>query len=73
MRDQIVMSKNNGACAVAVPLFRWHVEHELTKLAGYSLSLTNAKPLAYVIDCGEACSLVNAEFAEANLEFIGDL
>lgn len=73
MRDQIVFSKTNGFCAVAIPLYRWHHEEPLAKLEGYTISMTKEKPIAYIIDCGEFRQLLNASFVESNLEFVGDL
>lgn len=75
MKDQIAMSKTNGACCIAIPLFRWHHDEEsLGELKDYSLFFaTNIKPVAYVLDVGEIGQLVNAEFAEKHLEFLGDL
>lgn len=73
MKDQIIISKTNAELAVAVPLFRRHLEEELTKLDGYTVSLTSEKPLAYAVDMGESVQLMNAEFLEKNVDFIGDL
>lgn len=76
MKDQVVISKNNGQLVVAVPLFRWHHEEELASLDGYSVSLTNGKPLAYVIDGGKEMGtpqVLSAAFVEAQLEFLGEL
>lgn len=73
MKDQIVMSKTNGQCAVAVPLYR---NHELDE--GYSIKVIvrEEKPLAYVIDGGKEMGVpkvMGARFVEKHLEFIGDL
>jgi hypothetical protein len=74
MKDQIVMSKANAELAIAVPLFRYHHEQELTKLKGYSVALTNSKPIAYVLDCDDGhCPILNAEFVESHVEFLGEL
>ncbi len=74
MNDQVAMSKGNGQLVIAVPLYRWHRSDEIAALAGYSLSLTEDKPIAYVVDCADAgCPLFNAEFVEKNFEFLGDL
>ena len=73
MKDQIVMSKQNGNCAVAVPLFRFSHEESLGKMEGYVLAVTNSKPLAYVLDMGESAQIFNAEFVERECEFLGDL
>lgn len=73
MKDQIIMSKTNANCAVAVPLFRMSHTEELARIDGYTVSLTNAKPIAYAVDMGDKIQLFNAEFLEANVEFIGDL
>lgn len=67
---------HNGQIAIAVPLFRMHHSEELTGLdGGYSLQLSNNKPIAYAIDCGPAVgiTLMNANFVEKNLEFLGEL
>ena len=74
MKDQIVMSRNNGACGVAIPLFRIQHDEELMQLYGYTVSLHNNKPIAYAIDVGaERLDFFNADWVEKNLEFIGDL
>lgn len=74
MRDQVVMSKTNGQLAIAVPLFRYHYEDEIASLPGYSMALTNGKPLAYVLDCDKiGCQLMNAKLLEKIVEFLGDL
>lgn len=77
MRDQVVMSKVNGELAIAVPLFRWDQENEIANLAGYSISITNERPVAYAIegsvDGDSFCQLMNTAFVTANLEFLGDL
>jgi len=75
MKDQIVMSPNNAFCAVAIPLYRICHEQELAKMEGHTLLLTNTKPSAYAIDCGPegGTQLMNADFVEKNLIFLGDL
>jgi hypothetical protein len=73
VKDKVVMSPMNGQLAIAVPLFRVFHEHELEKLNGYSLHLTNEKPAAYAIECFDQIQLMNADFVESNLEFLGDL
>ena len=76
MKDQIALAKANGEICVAIPLFRMHHEDAITSLGGYTLSVTNSKPTAYVIDAGEEWGepqLVNAKIAKKYLEFIGDL
>ncbi len=76
MKDQVVMSKTNGQLAIAIPLFRWHHQEHIGNLDGYSIALTNNRPLAYVIDCGPGMGipqLMNAKFIETHLEFLGDL
>lgn len=74
MKDQVIMSPNNGQLAIAVPLFRLVHEENLGKLEGYSIQLTNEKPVACAIDCDEAgIQLMNAEFVEKSVEFLGDL
>lgn len=73
MKDQIIMSKENGNCAVAVPLFRAHDHEHLANMDGYSLQVTSAKPLAYAVDMGDAVQLINAEFLQDKVEWLGDL
>lgn len=73
MKDQVIMSKTNGQLAVAVPLYRRHYDEELGRLEGYSISLTNDDPLAYVVECHESCALMNREAVEKNCEFLSDL
>lgn len=73
MKDQVYMSPMNGNLVVAVPLFRFQSEEVLEQLEGYSISLTNGKPIAYAIDMGESIQLMNAEFVESKLECLGDL
>ena len=74
MRDQVVMSPMNGQLAIAVPLYRLDYEHELEANPGYSICVHGGKPVAYAIDCGDAgIHLMNADFVEHNLEFLGEL
>lgn len=73
MKDQLVMAAN-GNCAVAIPLFRMNYDSELADLPGYSIALTNEKPIGYLLDCGDnTCPFLRADFVENNLEFLGDL
>lgn len=73
MKDQIIISKVNGECAIAVPLFRMYNTEQLADLDGYVVSLTCPKPIAYAVDMGESIQLFNAEFLEDNVIFVGDL
>lgn len=74
MKDQVVMSPKNGQLAIAVPLYRLNYEHELEANPNYSICLHGGKPVAYAIDCGEAgIHLMNAEYVETSLEFLGEL
>lgn len=73
MRDQIVMSKTNGNCAIAIPLFNLHESFVMDKVQDYQITLVNSKPVAYAIDIGSAIQLVQAEYLEKNVEFVGDL
>jgi len=78
MKDQVIMSPHNGQLAIAVPLFRLqHSENlDFGKAVDpkYNLTLTAEKPLAYALDCDEAgIALVNAEWLESHVEFLGDL
>lgn len=72
MRDQIFMAKD-GNTGVAIPLYRLIDEDEIGKIEGSALMVTAQKPIGYCLDCGDAATLVNAEFAEKHLEFLGDL
>lgn len=73
MKDQIIMSKTNAECAIAVPLFRKHHEVDLDKLRGYSISLIGDKPIAYAVDMGDSIQLMNAKFLQDKVEWLGDL
>lgn len=77
MKDQVVMSKTNGQLAIAVPLFRQYETEPLASMENYVVSITEDKPLAYVIDLGSdsglAIQLMNAAFVEKHLEFLGEL
>ncbi len=74
MKDQVVMSKTNGNLAVAIPLYRITDCADFAQIEGYSLLLTNERPLAYAVDCGEAgIQLMNAEIVEKHLHFLGEL
>lgn len=74
MKDQVVMSPNNGALCVAVPLFRYNYSDELEKLPGVSIALVNEKPLMYALDIGDdKLQAFDAEWIENNLEFLGEL
>lgn len=74
MKDQVIMG-TNGEIAVAIPLFRIQLDQELAKIEGYSVTLTNEKPLAYVIDIGDGktCPILNATYVESKAQFLGDL
>jgi hypothetical protein len=73
MRDQIILGRN-GELAVAVPLYRVQHEEQLGKLDGYIVSLTNSKPLAYILDMGlSSCPVLNSEIVEQQCDFLGDL
>jgi hypothetical protein len=75
VKDQVIMGPS-GEIAVAVPLFRYHHEEQLAKLEGYSVALTNGKPLAYIVDAGAVgTQLCSAEWLEngSGAEFLGDL
>ena len=74
MKDKLVMSKTNGECAIAIPLFRLIQDDALDKIENYVIAFNDTKPFAYCIDCGEhGIQLMNADFVENNLEFLGDL
>ena len=74
MKDQIVMSPKTGELCIAIPLFRRSYGEDLGKIASFSISLGNEKPLMYVMDLGqENMQALNARFVEENLEFLGDL
>lgn len=74
MKDQVVMSPANGQLCIAVPLYRLQHEENLGKIEGYSIQLTNSKPVAYAMDFDDlGIQLWNAEFVESSLEFLGDL
>lgn len=76
MKDQVVMSKNNGELCVAIPLFRLHHQESLGKMEGYVVALMKSEPTAYVLEhpeFGESLKLFNAEFIENNMEFLGEL
>lgn len=76
VKDQVVMSKNNGELCVAIPLFRVHHQEDLGKMEGYSIFLTKEKPIAYVLEhpeLGSSLKLFNAEFVETNMEFLSEL
>ncbi len=74
MKDQVILGPN-GELGIAVPLFRYHHEEPLANLEGYSIALTNGKPLAYVIDDGSerVYPIIVAAFVEKKAEFLGDL
>lgn len=73
MKDQAALAPN-GELIVAIPLYRYQHEESLGNLDGYSLALTNGKPIAYILDCGPIGNqMFNAEFVEKNVEFLGDL
>ena len=71
MKDQIIMSKANGELAVAIPLHRSYVMDG----SGYKMSftITVPKPVAYLIDIGDAQHVMSAKFVEDNSIFLGDL
>jgi hypothetical protein len=72
MKDQVLMSPNNGQLCVGIPLFRWF--HE-TSNATYPITIgwNDTNPLAYVLDCGAFAQVLSAEWVEDNLINLGDL
>ena len=74
MKDQVVVGPS-GDIAVAIPLYRRLEEIELEKLKGSAIVLTEDKPIAYVLDMGDGlrCPMLDAEYVEKRLIFLGDL
>lgn len=73
MKDQVILGPK-GDLAIAVPLYRILEEENLEKLEGYSLQLTDIKPVAYAVDLGNGTiPLLNANIVEKQCEFLGDL
>jgi hypothetical protein len=67
------MSTRNANIFVAIPLFRRSSSEEL-KFDNYQISVfASDRPVAYVIDVGEAAQLMNAEFVEKEFICLGDL
>lgn len=74
MKDQVFLVKENGNLCGGVPLFRMQHEESLCKMEGFVVSLTNEKPVLYLMDVGiDNLTPMNAEFVEGKLESIGDL
>lgn len=73
MKDQIIMSKTNGNCAVAVPLFRLIEDDALSKIDNYLIAFNDSKPVAFAVDMGDSVQLMNAEFLKDKVEWLGDL
>lgn len=73
MKDQIIMSKTNGNCAVAVPLFRLIEDEMLSKIDSYVIAFNDSKPVAYAVDIGDSVQLMNADFLKDKVEWLGDL
>lgn len=73
MKDQIIMSKTNGNCAVAVPLFRLIEDDALSKIDNYIIAFNDSKPVAFAVDMGDSVQLMNAEFLKDKVEWLGDL
>lgn len=74
MKDQVVMSKNNGELCVAIPLFRLHHQESLGKMEGCVVALMKSEPTAYVLEHPEfGLRLFNVDFIENNMEFLGEL
>lgn len=73
MKDQIIVSKINGECAVAIPLFRLCEDKILDRVGNYIISFNSQKPVAYAVDMGDSIQLINAEYLEENVHFIGEL
>ena len=70
------MSRANGALCCLIPLYPEYTETTLDCVGGQWISLTTRpnNPLAYVIDVDQdPCSVVSAEFAERNIEILGEL
>lgn len=74
MKDQVIMAKN-GNLAVAIPLFRNEAVEMIGNIGdGYVCCFSNEKPVAYAVDAGEGTAgLIQAEFLEKIVEFLGDL
>lgn len=63
----------NGILGVALPLYAGQGE-PLLGFVGYSVFLSDAKPLAYWVDFGPyGNQLFGASFVEEVFEFLGDL
>jgi len=73
MKDQIIISKENGNCAVAVPLFRLVEDDAVDRINQYIVVFNMSKPIAYAVDVGEQVTLMNAEFLQDKVEWVGDL
>ena len=73
MKDQIIMSNENGNCAVAVPLFRFNIAEEIESMKGYSIMLTKQKPIAFAVDFGDQIAFMDANFLKDKVEWLGDL
>lgn len=64
MKDLVILG-NDGSIAIAVPLFRHFEDNALAMMDGYTISLTNGKPVAFAMDFGSGnLELVNAELVE---------
>ena len=79
MSDIVVYNHERDELGILTPLYQREHEQTLDKLAGYSISLTNDEPLAYVVDVGiDSCPLINAEivkrkFDDGTIELVGEL
>lgn len=76
MKDQIIISKHNAECAIAIPLYRRNYADidagggGFVSIMAYSES---EKPVAYAIDFGKRIHLFNADMLEKQVIFAGDL
>lgn len=75
MKPQIVMSPKNAQLVIATPLYRLYKNEYTVEKVGYELAMSwpDPRPLAYVLDCGDFCQVVGAEWVEKNLIFMGEL
>lgn len=72
---ELVVITDKDIITTVMPLFPHYEETEIAKLDGYSISLSNEKPVAYAMFVGEETKLqlIGAELVEKHCEFLGVL
>lgn len=73
MKTLVAIAKSSGQLMCLTPLVPIEMEKVIDDLSGYSVAISRVEPLAYAVDTGEFCQLMNAKILEKYVEILGDL